>query len=60
MWRYGVTTLLLLFGIVCVWTAIAVIVAGLCVLAARGDRTLRSPAGEPANRSSRAGLRLIA
>jgi hypothetical protein len=53
-------TLLLLFGIVCVWTAIAVIVAGLCVLAARGDRTLRSPVGEPANRSSRASLRLIA
>jgi hypothetical protein len=58
LWRYGVTTLLLLIGIVCAWTAIAVIAAGLCVLAARGDRTLRASAGEPANRSS--GLRLIA
>jgi hypothetical protein len=57
-----VTTIFLILVIACAWTAVAIVVVGLCVLAARGDRTLRAavsePAGQPTRHSSR--LRLIA
>jgi hypothetical protein len=44
------TALLVILGIACAWAAITVVAVGLCVLAARGDRTLRAGAGEPAGR----------
>jgi hypothetical protein len=44
------TALLVILGIACAWAAITVVAVGLCVLAARGDRTLRAGIGEPAGR----------
>jgi hypothetical protein len=53
------TTILLILVIGCAWSAVAVVAVGLCVLAARGDRTLRTGIAEPAaGRSSRSGTRL--
>ena len=58
-----VTALLVILGIACAWAAITMVAVGLCVLAARGDRTLRAGAGagigEPAGRRGNR-LRLIA
>jgi hypothetical protein len=53
-----VTTIFLILVIACAWTAVAMVVVGLCVLAARGDRTLRAEAGEPADQPVRHSTRL--
>jgi hypothetical protein len=57
-----VTTIFLILVIACAWTAVAMVMIGLCVLAARGDRTLRAgvsePAGQPAGQPTRHSTRL--
>ena len=56
------TALFVIAAVACAWAAVAVVVLGLCVLAARGDRTQRTFRPEPADRPTGTPqrLRLIA